>query len=484
MARSAVPAGLLVVVLVVAMTAAAWLVLGALAPTEHGPAARTLRGVDAAADGTPLRAPQATWTLLGHVTSLHGRPLRGVRVDVDGRRVESGPDGGFEVRDLPWRDHDVAFWLEGHELLTRHVAPGEHPSVRMRPLSEVRGVVRLPGGEPLGQHRVVLRMHDGTERESTTDDDGAFVFERVPSGTVTVRATAHVDARGAFQTTYRSVAVGGGEPVVIVADPGAAFFGTVTDPQGAPVEGAVCRIQMYRGGATRSGAATTSDAEGRFALVVPPEQACSIIVETPVEGEGWRWLRWFRHELRPEDGHVEVVLEEGHEIAGRVAAPRGVAVAGRGIHAWRIVGTGRNLITGGTVRDDGTFRIGGLWEADYELRLEGAYGANDPYVLSDGYRVKSGTTDLVLALSVPRPFRGRVLGKDGAVVANRGLLIKQDDVGFSARLGTDADGRFELLRPPPGTLRVLVYRLGRNQGVVDGGTWPQAGRDADIRLGE
>ena len=105
-----------------------------------------------------------------------------------------------------------------------------------------------------------------------------------------------------------------------------------------------------------------------------------MFVETPTPEEGWRFKRWFRHDILPDDGPLEARLEKGHVVAGRVAGDRGVDVAGRRIKAYRVVGRQRNLVTEGRIKSDGSFLVGGLWEASYELRVSGAEAVEDDFV--------------------------------------------------------------------------------------------------------
>ena len=113
------PLLLLVWLLLLAMAGAVWLFLAGAPPTEFAPGARC--AVERVVD-RPAAPAEATWALTGRVRGADGRPLEGVAVDVDGHRVESGTDGRFEVAGLSWRDHDVAFWKEGHGLMAVNFA--------------------------------------------------------------------------------------------------------------------------------------------------------------------------------------------------------------------------------------------------------------------------------------------------------------------------------------------------------------------------
>lgn len=483
MEHRTIPLLVLVWLLLLAMAGAIWLFLSGTLPTEFRPrdrssppAERTERGAETAV--------VATWTLSGRVAQPNGAGIEAAQVDVAGHRVLTNGRGQFTVPDLAWADHDVAAWKAGYRLETRRVSPGDRPEIRLRPQVTLHGVVRLPGGTPLPGHCVVLREHDGSETETRTDAGGAFVFERIPVGEVIVRAVAHADARGGFLTTYSRfhASAGRAEPVEIEMRPGAVFWGNVTDPEGQPVAGAHVYATYYRLGTTTTVPATSSDESGRFGLVVPQEQKCSVIVETPTPEDGWRFVRWYRHDLLPGDDPLDVQLRAGDTISGRLEAPRGVEVEGRRISAFRIAGNQRNLVTFGMVKPDGTFRIGGLWEAKYELRVSGAEPVQTELVCSPTSSFASGTTDAVLRLHRARAFGGRVLDPDGNPLAFAEVFVRNTELGWYGRVRSKRDGTFELLRVPPVALLVDVRPGGDIRQNVECGTWRSGDTHVELRL--
>jgi hypothetical protein len=464
------------------MAGAVWMLLSGTPPTEFDPAER---GAPADVESTgEFAAVESVWTLQGRVRTRSGRGLAGARVDVAGERVETAADGRFEVPGLPWRAHDVAFWKEGHRLETRTVRPGDRVDVRLTALLAVHGIVQRPDGSPLMDHRVTLRGSHELDLETHTDEAGAFRFERVPAGEVHVTAAAHADARGAFQHTTVQAHVPRDNALVLEMRVGDVFWGHVVAPDGTDVEGAEVYCKYYRGGSTRKGGRTQTDAEGRFGLVVPPDQKCSVLVETPTEEDGWRYKRWFRHKIEPEAGTLEVQLEEGHVLAGRVVGDRGIEVAGRRVKAYRVAGRQHNYVTEGRVKDDGTFEVGGLWDASYSIRVSGAESAKDDLVLTPTRTFPRDSLDIELRLHRGRPLSGRVVTADGLTRTGAEVFVYQDDLGFRWHGISRAEGAFVVPRAPPGALRVSV-RAKRNEGVpADAGTWRAGNTNVEIRLPE
>ena len=481
MARRSTPLLILIWLLLIAVTTALWFFLGDTPPTEFGPSQRAPAAVGAR-DAAPTPS-ESVWTLTGSVRERTGPGIVGVRVDVNRRRVETEPNGSFEVPDLPWRDHDVTFWKDGYRLETRHVSPGERLHVRLRQMFAIHGVVQLPDGRAIEGHGVVLRAPDDTERETLTDAAGAFRFERVATGKYTLRAGAFADTRGAYLTSYAHTQAGAVDPVIITMRVGDAFTGHVRGPDGADIEGAVVYAKYYGSGRTQTGERTTTDAEGRFALVVPREQKCSVIVETPTPEDGCRHLRWYRHEILPDGGTLEVCLEDGHAIEGRIEGVGGVDVVGRRVKARRVAGNQTTYITEGRVTADGTFRIGGLWKARYQLRVSGAEAGEDDLVLTPSRSFATGTDGIVLRLHRARPLSGRVLNAEGGGYQSAEVVVRHRDLGFIATTKSKAEGKFEFPRVPPGTLQLAV-RKGSVHTEADAGTWRAGDTNVEIRLPE
>lgn len=484
MARRSTPLVLLIWLVVLTVAGGIWALLAGDVPEDDAPPPPEPPAETGAADDAPPEPESAVWTLKGRVRDSRGVGVAGARVDVAGQRVESDGAGRFEVPDLPWTEHDVVIWKEGHAVVTRHVRPGDAVDVRLRPMLAITGVVQLPDGTPLAGHPVHLRNHDDSLRDAVTDDVGAFAFDNVVAGQYWVRGEAHVSAHGAFLSRTVRATAGATAPVVVELPAAEAFRGHVTAPDGSDVEGALVYATYYRNGGTRNGERTTTDAQGRFALVVPLDQACSVIVETPTPEDGWRFKRWFRHKLLPADGPLDVRLEEGHVIAGEVLGDRGIDVAGRRIWAYRVVGNQRKLVNEGRVKGDGTFRVGGLWDAEYELRIGGAAGAFDDLVLTPSGNIPCDSTDVVLRLHRARPLGGRLLDAERAPCKSTMVYAFQRDVGFRDTARTDGTGRFSFPRVPPGTLHLTARPGGRIGEVIDCGTWRAGDTNVEICLEE
>jgi hypothetical protein len=107
-------------------------------------------------------------------------------------------------------------------------------------------VTDTPGPQPVRRATVRLSGESAaTSRVVGTDDDGRFVFDRLPAGTYTLSATKAGLVRSFHGSTRPGagpgvpVAIGPGEKadVTIRLLPGAVITGVVTNPRGQPVQG-------------------------------------------------------------------------------------------------------------------------------------------------------------------------------------------------------------------------------------------------------
>ncbi len=94
MTHRATPLVLLVWLLLLGIAGALCMLFAAAPPTEFGPGER--EPVDTGAASRPLPAV-AVWTLTGRVRRSDGWAVAGARIDIAGRRVETGRDGRFTL---------------------------------------------------------------------------------------------------------------------------------------------------------------------------------------------------------------------------------------------------------------------------------------------------------------------------------------------------------------------------------------------------
>jgi DNA-directed RNA polymerase specialized sigma24 family protein len=136
--------------------------------------------------------------LEGVVRDPEGRPLPDARIYRGGRVLPDAEDaaavtdaqGVFRLTDLPPNRLEITVACNGYVAESRLVYPGATPPYEflLERGERVHGSVRL-AGKPLADARVVLSkgLLKISRLEAFTDDDGAFVIEGVPAGTVRVR---------------------------------------------------------------------------------------------------------------------------------------------------------------------------------------------------------------------------------------------------------------------------------------------------------
>ena len=454
-----------------AATVLVLLALGAavalVAVSLPGPEARDrdLPPRPAAADARAQDEPAATgWTLAGVVRAPDRGVLAGARVHAGTRSTTTGPDGRFEVAGLPPGPVEVTIALPGHALRTLSVPEGGRVDVRLAPVVPFAGAVVLGDSAPAGAS-VRVHLPPDLRLDVPMDREGRFEVSHLPADRYIVAFGPWVSPDGvAWLRTSARLDTQVAREVVLAGERGELIAGRVLDPSGAPLAGASVVATAYRRGGRRTLDETTSDADGAFRIAVPADVSCQVIVDTPDDASGWRFQRWFASEVTGGGDALDVRLEPGATIAGTITAPRGHGVVGRAIAAYRIAGQQRNHVCTGRIGPDGRFALRGLWDASYELRVEGVGGADDVHVLDGGHRVAAGREDLALRVVLPVRFAGRVLDRDGAAAPRMRLIVHHTTGGWTGRGESDDEGRFAIERVPPGALRVIVLRPGHGTG--------------------
>jgi hypothetical protein len=182
---------------------------------------------------------------------------------------------------------------------------------------------------------------------------------------------------------------------------------------------------------------------------------------------GSNWQRNFDSldfDLKPDMTPVNIVLEKGVRITGRVLDPNGKPVAGATV-AHALTGTG-NSLTGDTrfsvvTKPDGTFEalLPASGKARYNLMAhDGKYqewrdwanGVLPPIQTVPGMEIK----DVTLTMTKPATVRGKVVDAAGKPVAHREVRAhaadKLENRYYDPTTTTKEDGTFELRFIRPG----------------------------------
>jgi Carboxypeptidase regulatory-like domain len=268
-------------------------------------------------------------------------------------------------------------------------------------------------------------------------------------------------------------------PLRVVLTPAGRIRGRVLDAQGQPVAGAHILVESPDGG---TGAREPSDGAGEFAAegVAPGE------VTLHVQAPGYLAARLAGLEV-PAGGElagVEVVLERGATIEGRVTDPRGRPVEGAAVQASD--GSGGERLNGdfaaGLSDGDGVFRLSGV---PVGLATLQAYHNRFGHAWAE-LEVRPGSNAADLAFATVFEISGRVIDGADRPVADTGVYLQATGRDAPGGTTTDADGAFVIPAVPPGSY-VLLAAVGgalRWSGlpvtVVDG---PVAGLELRVERG-
>jgi hypothetical protein len=362
-------------------------------------------------------------------------------------------------------------------------------------------VLLLPGRAPVEGATVALRLLDPAPRvlRGRTDAGGRFSLgEGVPP--VPGEATLQVEAPGAaLHVGIVAIPAGGGGDLEILLDSGITLAGTVTDPEGRPLAGALVANageldrddSLQRHGAAGilgfiagaevpddlSDRIARTDAEGRFDLRFLPAGALRLCAAAPGFVPAYHVLD--PAAAAPEGGPV-LVLERRGRILGKARPAKG----GHDQVLWKPESMS---VATAPVGKDGTFEIPDLLPGLYGLQV----GGGDLLVaVGAGQTVRVDFTE-------PRgaTLRCRIVGEPdpARLVALMGLqtLDPADPIrSRTAFVTRERDFRFEGLPPgryeltalrgtvvqvveiPPGVAEVVVE-------LADGGTKSLGGRVTD-----
>jgi len=369
-------------------------------------------------------------------------------------------------------------------------APRRTAALDERP--RIAGHVRIAGGIPASETaHIEAELYVGRENEwrvqyahAEVARDGSFELS-VPPDTL----YAMVDVQGELLYLDEAVrALPGAEDVVLAPELKARIEGRVLLPAGITTVdwNAVrvsCRESVPSGAsAPRSGAelvellsrtsyTASPEDDGSFALVfLPPGLAFQLEVENPL---GPEWSQALAPLRAGERRTVEVALDAGITLAGRVLDERGLPVAGISVSAESPRGELLFPLHHGDETDEaGRFEMPGLARRRWKITANGQELMHGAELVVDA--VAGDARELLLAVQRGGRIAGVVVWPDGSPVESFSLTADGDD--GEVAFGDFEDGAFE-----QGTIGDGLYRLavsGAGAGVVG------RGELADVRAGD
>ncbi|HEX6903936.1 MAG TPA: carboxypeptidase-like regulatory domain-containing protein [Thermoanaerobaculia bacterium] len=341
--------------------------------------------------GTVMLAPGAA--VSGKVTDPKGNPIAGAEVRAAAaagetmpfpiRMREQGPadaltgaDGFFTLEDrAPGESLDLTVSHPGY-------GPGSAPGVAvpseqpvrivLQPNARVSGKVTGPDRRPVAGAQVNMsemtsmsfgggssRLFAANFKQTVTDEEGAFSFENVAPGPIEVGASAP----GRQRAQLEGLEVKAGQEltgVELLLAPGGVVEGRVS-ADGRPMPGVeVAVLAPTANDFSFPDLQATTDGDGQFRIDgIPPGPRT---VEAKAEG----YRRAVRDvEVTAETKTVELVLERGLDVSGRVVDDAGNPIASVTVRllAGRNILNAPQTVTGA----DGAFTVGGLQDGTYRL---------------------------------------------------------------------------------------------------------------------
>ncbi|HUS81100.1 MAG TPA: carboxypeptidase regulatory-like domain-containing protein, partial [Armatimonadota bacterium] len=467
--------------------------------------------------GTGENVPDLKFTLApghyatGKVTDRDGNPLADVRITPRAKALESAAggryirpiepqlsygDGTFWLMDLPAADVTVDVSAQGYSYLRDHPIKidADDNLIVLDPLGVITGkVVDEQTGMPVPAFKVRLAMptealapdapratmsYSWTERgRDFASPDGLFTAEGLTTG------AAHaviVSAEGYAPTRVEPVVAAPADdakwPVVIKLGRGETLTGTITGPDGAPVDGAELvvlwsqregsfLIQMdmldaperYYGLERRD---ARTDANGRFEVQgLAGEQHYTVVVRHD------DYAAAVLREVSVTEP-LAVQLQRGGVIAGSVAGFGEFDLENSSIDVW----TGDTQWCKAKIAPDGSFESVRLPPGEYQATIYALAGTRQRPHPRRGVTVavrEAETISLDFAALGGVTVRGRVLFR-GQPLANADVHIYWSDNGHqSSSDRTGSAGEFVLYAVPPG--KHMLWGLQEPQAA--GGTW-------------
>lgn len=450
----------------------------------------------------------------GIVVDEKGEPVAGARVAllwqadtkarkrfVAGRRLpesiqvfeaRTGEVGSFTVNDLPAGRFELVVRAEGF-------APYEIPGVEIASEETSKDLGRLelsPGlalegwvsdrtGRPVAGAEVQLRLRLGSTRfpgpATRSDEEGRFRLEHLTADTVFDLHVRHAEFSA---RVVPNIAARDQELLHVELERSAVVTGRVVTTTGEPVPrawvgakptDAVDSWVLY---IDREGVdpTTHTDAQGRFYL--PDVESGQ--VRLSVEAKGFQPYSRSDLDILPgTETVVEVVLEPGASVTGRVLGADGRPLSGVSVR-------------GGGLQDNSDFAG--------RFRLVGVAPGTHRFVASDDEHGRTSRTvevppmgiDIELVFPSGYPVAGRVVGPEDEPVA--GALVRLEPATEETRAEsfprsglTDRDGEFGFPHVPPGSYRLMVRREGFAMGstapIVDVASGPVENLRLTLRSG-
>ena len=432
---------------------------------REGFSQKTVRAVAANATTKPIEVTLDPGVeITGRVTRA-GNSVEGVNVVAmtsDGTSMSAtGPDGRFTVADLTPGAYMLMLNKQDEfiQQMRNVTAPAHDVNIDLPAGGRVSGhVVDKSTHQPVTSFNAgvsTARMGGGIQLDippmmkSFTSDDGSFSLDNVPTGTVTVVATAP-----GFTTARQSnVTVEEGKSadnIELALETGVRLSGHVTGSDGSPLSGVTVRPDSGGGGAMRmvrsfggpDASTAVTDANGDYSIdqLEPGNKSFSFTREGYLEVTK-------SVDLSGREAHLDAQLSSGTHVSGVVVTDSGVPVPDADIRAASAL-SGSGGFRSTKTDASGGFSFDGMAPGHYSFTASKTGYADG--TLND-YDVSSNVP-LKIALKTGGVIYGHVTGVAPADMPKVSVMARNNN--GNAEAAVDGAGNYRIEGAPTGTVRL------------------------------
>jgi len=404
---------------------------------------------------------EAGVSVSGKVVYADGTPAANANVAVEttGARRDADAAGLFTIDSLPATRLSLVASAADRRLTSNAVEvtpPAQNVTITLPRGGRIEGRVTERGsGRPITDFTVAPERRRGgfgggppTPGQTVHAEDGAFVLDNIAPGnaSVSVSASGYVSASRTDIVVEEGAAVTG---VEVQLDRAARVTGRVT-AGGKPLAGVAVMLGFSPGsfGGTPSRAVTDGDGEYVLDGISAGERTFDF------RKQGFVTRRKSAEVAAAKDTRLDVELDRGHELHGRVIDSSGAGVAGANVSAQAPARGGEEPRA--VSEADGSFVIEGLSESRYNItaRKSGMVSATERDV------DLPATAPVTLTLKSGAVVTGRVTGLPEHELAGVRVYAYGMGQNNSTSGQTDASGAFTLRGVPDGQVTISANVAG------------------------
>ena len=376
--------------------------------------------------GNPL--PDASVNAWNPETQTGG----GSATDENGRYRMSLQPGTYDINVNPPQDSPFV----PQRIESVQVTSDRNLDIQLERGSVLTGLITDPSGTPLSDVFINARNPETqTGGGSGTDEDGRYRMALLPG---IYEINIHLPQDSPFVSeTIRDYQLLGDQTLDIRVQRGAILSGLVTDPSGAPLQDIFINAWNPE---TQTGGGSGTDQDGRYQMTLLPgtyEINLNLPQDSPFVSKRIEAVQVTI------DQTLDIQVERGLILSGRVVDPEGNPIENIFINAWN-----NDTQTGGGSRTDenGEYQMA-LLPGTYDLNVNPAPESDLVSRNIQSYQLFSDQT-LEIRLDSGVILSGRVLDPNGNPVDGAHLNAFSPQTGTGNGANTDEDGRYRIALNP------------------------------------